>query len=178
MEITAVSSPKYSSPNNSSIDCMVTFDTLGTVPYTAAAHDIESYGQALWSALIAGTFGPIAAYTAPTYNVQQQVRNAIGAGISLTSTGTPALNGTYAIDPASQANINAIITYVLLNSTFPGGGTTLPWYDISGDAHLFPSIEAFQAFATAAANFIAMLSIYANSNGKVGSIPSNAITIP
>jgi len=182
MNIVSVASPVYSKVDNSTIDCVVTFDTVfagsATHPYTASAADTTSYGEELWAGLVAGSYGAIGAYVAPTIPPGAAAGNAINAGIILTSTGTPALNGTYAVNQAAQANINAISTYILVNGNFPGGGSTLPWYDTSGVAHTFPSTAAFQDFASAVATFVAAVAIYANSNGESGSLPSNALTIP
>jgi len=144
MEITAVTSPVYSKADHSTIDCLVTFDTI-----------------------------------APTPTPVQAAAAAIAAGIALTSTSTPALNGTYPCDPMTQVKLNNAITYVIVNNAFPpASATTLPWYDTSGVAHVFPSITLFKNFATAFADFVATLDIYASSNGEAGSIPSNEITIP
>lgn len=115
---------------------------------------------------------------APTPTPQARAGAAIASGIVLTSTGIPALNATYAVDPATQSQINSIISFIMLNSAFPAGVTALPWPDTSGTIHTFPNVASFQAFATAVANYVATIAIYANSAGKIGSIPSNAITIP
>ena len=108
----------------------------------------------------------------------QQAASAIAAGVVITSTATPTLNGTYSCSGASQANINATITYILLNSTFPGSGSSMPWIDQAGSPHVFPSITEFKAFATAIASYVASVSIYGDSNGTIGSLPSNQIAIP
>jgi hypothetical protein len=99
------------------------------------------------------------------------------AGLNITSTSTPAINGLYSLTPTSQNNINATITYILLNGTFPGGGSTMAWADASGNPHVFPSIAEFKAFATAVANFVSTVSIYGDTGGAQGSIPANNITI-
>lgn len=109
---------------------------------------------------------------------QKNAAAALAAGIVLTSTGTPALNGTYATNAKAQADLNAIITYILLNNAFPAGVPQMPWPDSSGTMHLFPSTASFQAFATILANFVATVTIYGNSGGAIGSIPSNQLTIP
>jgi hypothetical protein len=114
----------------------------------------------------------------PSPTPAQQAAYAINAGIVLTSTGTPALNSTYATNAAAQQQLNAIMTYIIVNNAFPGGSTQLPWPDANMTLHTFPSVISFQAFATAIANFVSEVMIYANSNGVIGSIPINTITIP
>lgn len=104
--------------------------------------------------------------------------NAMNEGIIITSTATGSLNGTYPVDSVSQANINGIISYILVNNSFPAGASQLPWYDIDGEAHAFTSVDQFKSFATAVADYVAALSIYSSSGGKSGALPSNAVTIP
>ncbi len=64
--IVTATNPVYSKADNSTIDCTVTFNTGEVYPYTAAAFDDTSYGQQLWADLIAGGYGPIAPYVAPS----------------------------------------------------------------------------------------------------------------
>lgn len=68
MNITSVSSPKYSKPDNSTIDCLVTGtlangQSVVNMPFTAASFDCMPYGVELYNALIAGEYGEIAPYT-------------------------------------------------------------------------------------------------------------------
>lgn len=102
---------------------------------------------------------------------------ALNAGIAITSTGTPALNGTYALDQGSINAIDEVVLYIDTNGTFPEGAATLPYPDAAGAMHVFPSVAEFKAFATAAADLVALIDEYASSGGTVGSIPSNVITI-
>ena len=41
------------------IDCLVTFDDLGVLPFTASAVDTSEYGKKIWSDIQAGVWGPI-----------------------------------------------------------------------------------------------------------------------
>ncbi len=66
MNIVTVASPQYSKVDNSTIDCMVTFDNGQIYPYTSAAYDNTPYGIILWAGLIAGNYGSIAPYVAPS----------------------------------------------------------------------------------------------------------------
>lgn len=118
------------------------------------------------------------AVAAATAAIQTAVQTAIVKGIIVTSTATPSLNGTYGLDQINQNNVNATITYILLNGTFPGGDTTMSWIDQLGVSHTWPTIAEFKAFATAYANYVAQVSLYSASNGISGYIPSNKITIP
>lgn len=124
-----------------------------------------------------GVFTPAVAPAQPAPTATQEAAAALAVGLAVTSTGAPALDGTYSLNQTNQNNVNATVTYILLNGTFPGGGTTMPWIDQNGDAHVFQTIASFKAFATAFANYVAAVALYAASNGTVGSLPSNAVTI-
>ena len=41
------------------IDCLVTFDDLGVLPFTASAVDTSEHGKKIWSDIQAGVWGPI-----------------------------------------------------------------------------------------------------------------------
>lgn len=102
-----------------------------------------------------GTFTAPPAPPAPT--LAQQAAAAINAGLTITSTGTPALNGTYACDDAHQARINRVQGFIEANGKFPNGLTELPWPDMSGAIHLFPTTAEFTAFASAIADYVMAL---------------------
>lgn len=63
MKYTTVTNPKFSSPDNSKIDCLVTFDKIGTVPFTASAEDLETHSIEIYNRALSGEFGPIAAFS-------------------------------------------------------------------------------------------------------------------
>lgn len=101
----------------------------------------------------------------------------LSLGIVITSTGSgPALNGQYSCDTTTQADLTSIAAYIAKNGTFPGGGSTFPWSDIEGNAHVFPSTAEFSAFETAVGNYIVEVSFAAKS--PTPTWPSNAFTIP
>jgi len=101
---------------------------------------------------------------------------AFAAGLAITSTGTPALNGTYPIDPATQAHIQAEVVSILLNGTFADGTGTVVWLDTAGASHTFASVAAFKAFASAVAAYVAALFKYAE--GTLTTLPPATATIP
>lgn len=78
---------------------------------------------------------------------------AVTAGVQITSTGTPSLNGTYALDINSRSNITAEQVYIATTSKFTNGGSTRQWPDISGAFHAFPSTTEFTDFAEAVAQY-------------------------
>lgn len=108
----------------------------------------------------------------------QQAFSAMASGLQITSTSTPSLNGVYGLDQTAQNNVNATVTYILLNGTFPGGGSTMAWVDMNNNAHVWPNVATFKAFATAFADYTASVTLYSLSNGAAGALPSNSVTIP
>lgn len=114
----------------------------------------------------------------PAQQAVVDAQNAISAGINLTSTATPSLNGTYGVGASNQLEINGLVTGIMVTGTFPNNSTTYLLHDKAGNAHTFPDVATFKNFAVAVLNFVAPISQYAASGGAVGSIPSNNITIP
>lgn len=144
------------------------------IPTGCSFQAIGSSGAGIGWAYANGTF---TAPPPPTLTPQQQAAVALAGGIHLTSAGTPTLNGTYSTTAASVANVNAVTTYTLINGNFPGAQATMPWYDTSGTAHVFSSVAEFKTFATAFANYVAAVQLFADSNGTVGTLPSNQLTV-
>lgn len=129
------------------------------------------------TAVIAGVKAVYVAHDPATIPVAMQAGLAILAGLTVTSASAPAINGTYPIDRAAQTNISSVEIFIEKNGAFPGAsGTSLAWYDIAGVAHIFPSVAIFSEFATAIANYVADLDLYAA--GAPGStLPTNSIPI-
>jgi hypothetical protein len=118
---------------------------------------------------IAATDARYLAFIAPN-----PAASALSAGLIVTSIGTPALNGTYACDSNTTADINAEITSIMLNATFADGTTSLAWPDKSLALHTF-NVTQFKAFATALAAFVSGVRKYAM--GINSSLPSSSVTI-
>ena len=130
-----------------------------------------------WSAVETGgswTFSPPAAPSPPT--LQQQATAALGAGVTITSTSTPSLNGNYACDDDAQTFIASIQIYINTNQKFPGSAGTYAYIDMEGQPHTFPDTAAFQVFATAIADYVSDL-VHVQL-GILSQLPSNAVTIP
>lgn len=112
---------------------------------------------------------------APVPSPAQNAQAAIAAGLTISSTGTPAIDGTFAIDTATQGKIAAVEVYILKNSVFPGGVTTYPWPVLAGEFVTFPDTTAFQNWATAICDYVSVLNIIIASNS--GTLPSASVTI-
>lgn len=98
-------------------------------------------------------------------------------GLNIVCSRSPTLNSNYSLTSTAQSNITAVITYILLNSTFPGGVSSMAWSDSSGVMHMFSDVDTFKSFATAMANFVASVTLYGDSGGTQGAIPANTVTI-
>jgi len=145
-----------------------------TLVVTAAQWDTQGTAQYVsGGALVAGTAPVIAS----VLTLAQQATTLINSGIIITSTGTPALNGTYSTNATAQQNVANIASYISINGKFPGiSATTLTYSDISGNPHVFPSTTEFLAFYTAAGDFITDCQTIIMTNA--GTLPSNQATIP
>lgn len=112
----------------------------------------------------------LAATVAAQQGAAANAAAAVAAGIKITSAATPALDGTYAIDPGSQQRVASVALYIAVNGKFPAGQTALPWPDINGVPHSFPSTAEFQAFATALGDYVTALGL--------GQAPAQPLAIP
>jgi hypothetical protein len=112
----------------------------------------------------------------PGWNQEQSALSLLGGGLVITSTGTPALNGTYQVSglawQAIQAEVNAL--FLSGGTTFANGGTSQAWPDASGAQHIF-SVAEFHNFAMAIANFVANCALY--STNVLTTAPPNTATI-
>lgn len=114
----------------------------------------------------------------PPPTATAQAAALIAGGVTLTSIGTPALNGTYAIDNGTRANLLAISLYVSVNGVLPNGAATQKWPDMAGTVHLF-TVITFKAFAKAVTDFVTAVNVALatiNSGGSA-SFPSPNLTI-
>lgn len=100
----------------------------------------------------------------------------IAGGLTVTSTGTPALNGVYSITADSQTAISTEAAFVSVFSEFTTRGTTnLPWQFLDGAFVQFPTPAGFLAFAKAAGQFIAAAKLAA---AQGAAMPPASVTIP
>ena len=102
----------------------------------------------------------------------------IDGGLTITSTSTPEVNGTYGTAASDQANFNAMQTYVLTNGTLEQ--TPQPWVLESGAPVMIPSTAIFKEISTAAANFVtnAKVAEAEAAAGQSASWPSSSVSVP
>lgn len=128
------------------------------------------------------TFTAPSTFTAPTVAIpaelvsQAAYQAFIGGGLTVTSTGTSALNGVYAIDPASQANIATEAQFISTFAEFTNGETTNLSYPLmNGTLVAFPTTTEFMAFAKMVAQTVASAKLAMAQNAAM---PSANVTIP
>jgi len=95
--------------------------------------------------------------------------------VTITSTGTPSLSGTYPIDHDTLSTLNGEASYIAINSAFSSGTSTLPWPDTSGVLHTFSSTAEFIAFASAVTKYVTQATMAIQTSGTM---PSSPVTIP
>ena len=91
----------------------------------------------------------------------------IAQGLTIRSTTTPELDGTYALD---RARVTAVAAFIASHGAFPSGLPTLEWADINGQAHKFTSPSQFMAFATAVIDLLSSL--------EAGNTPAQTADLP
>jgi hypothetical protein len=125
--------------------------------------------------LVADDGRAIYAPPAPAITPAQRAAATIAAGVQITSTGTPALSGTYPADPATTSEIQAEMISLLVNGVFADGATTVQWIDTSGTPHTFTAPQ-WKSLATAIGQFVAAWTKY--GQGLTTTAPASTATIP
>ena len=148
----------------------------GTLPAGAVVCTLAQYQNAgLWT-VSGGAIVDVAPPT-PTLAEQQALvlaPSGAGAGIVITCTSVPALSGTYAIDPVSQAKTVAVGGAINAGLGLPGGGSTFNYPDITGTLHAWTA-ATFPELAKAAMNLVYAMDMVVAAN--TGPMPTAAQTI-
>lgn len=108
---------------------------------------------------------------------------ALAAGVNIQSLAMAGLNGTYSLSPNTLLELSGMMAYTEAKNAFPGGATTLTWYDVSGVGHVFQSVPEYQAFAENVCLYVTQIQEYINGGGKDANgneiaLPSNQVVIP
>lgn len=146
---------------------------LNLVPVTDDQWNNRSHGYFAVSA------GRLAPYDPPPTNQWQvQLAQHLALGLILTSTGTPTLDATYAIDSISQQQVLQIGLYASQFDQFPDGNSTFDYPDVAGNQHTF-SVADFIALLHAVAQLTAAINAQAQimKNGGTPVWPVNTVTI-
>jgi len=113
----------------------------------------------------------------PAPTLAQQALAALTAGFTVHSTSTPSINGLYACDPTSTAEITSLVMYIGTHSAFPGSLSALPFALMSGSFVTFPTTALFVAFATAVADYVTVLNLITKGASGYTALPASTITI-
>jgi len=65
MKYTTVTNPVFSNETNTTIDCVVDFERLGEVPFTASPTCDTVYGKQIFVNCLNGEYGPVGEYVPP-----------------------------------------------------------------------------------------------------------------
>jgi len=99
----------------------------------------------------------------------------LAAGLSVTSTATPALNGVYGTESATLDALHGEALSLALNSNvFVDGSTTVNWPDKSGAGHSFSEAQ-FKTLVNAIDLFVVQCLQYA---AGIAGAPATTATIP
>lgn len=175
MQYVSFTNPAYVSADDSLVNVeLVLTEGATAVPYTAGKNDAISAG--LYAAIIAA--GGIAPYAAPALTLAEQATAMLSAGVTISSTATPALNGTYAVGPNERSNLTSMYDLIQRagGSAFPAGLSALPWPDSSGAVHIFAKVSDFLNFETAIGGWVLELQLVITTGA--GTLPSSTVTIP
>ncbi len=96
-----------------------------------AAGDI-TFGEAMTGAQIAAVDAVYAAHDPAKVLPATTLAQKIAAGLAVTSTGTPAISATYALDQTTLDQIQALAVDCAAGLGFPGGASSFAYPDLPG----------------------------------------------
>ncbi len=163
------------------------YDTdFATYPNLPPASDLFTLTSAQWTEHMANPSGwaiqngALVAYTAPapTPTLARQASAAINAGLTLTLSGSLTLAATaFPCDPITTGKIGAVITTLAVTGAFPGGATSYPLKDASGDWHTFDAAQ-YKTVAGGIAAYVAALDLIADGNPMgATALPSSSVSL-
>jgi hypothetical protein len=94
--------------------------------------------------------------------------------VAVVSTGTPSLSGTYLIGSEQTGDMTGVILGLVVNGTFPNGGTSYGWPDAGSTLHTF-TISQFKAFSS---GVLAYVAAWKQAKQGVLPYPTSPVTIP
>lgn len=138
----------------------------------AVPPDADNKDWACYQAWLAAGNAPQAATPA---SVAEQLADRTAAGLTVTFTSAPALNGAYSIGAVSKQNLSAIYAGIRGGDGLPGGGSTFYYRDAAGAPHAFTA-DQFAALAKAVRDYLYQLDLASASPDP--SWPASSVTIP
>ena len=150
------------------------FPVASGLSWTTDISAISPAPQVGWTAQEAAGVWSFTAPAAPTVAQQAQALLAAGA-CQIASTGTPAIDGTYAIDANSRAMLGEIIAGINAGDGLPGGGASFIYDDAQG-AHSFTEGSQVLAVGKGLRDFIyAAMQVV---QGRAEALPAQPWPIP
>ena len=146
---------------------------MGAVEITQAEYNLiksAHYGATLIN-------GVVTAFAPPTPTLAQQAAALLAGGLTVTSTGTPAINGTYGCADADQARFNRMFSAIQKagGNAWPAGIASLVW-PLKGAAPVtFTSVATFLEVALAVEAFVIACDQIMVTD--TGTLPASAVTI-
>ena len=115
----------------------------------------------------------------PEQQAAQELDTRIAAGISVTSTSTPTLNATYALDAVTLDQIGSVARDAAAGLGLPGGATTFSYPDSTGTPHALSGAQV-QALYKAQRDLLFALNTQAAvvAHGGEPTWPAQTGTIP
>jgi len=110
----------------------------------------------------------------PPPSVADQAKAMLNGNVTVQCTSLSTLDGDYAIDPTTRAQMTSTAAGVNAGMGLPSGGETFNWPDANNVAHDWPEAQ-FMAFAIAVSRFVYQADQVAGGHGDT--LPSTIITI-
>jgi len=117
--------------------------------------------------------------TNPVAAAQAKYSAALGAGCPIVSSATPALNGTYGVQPSDLLMVSGEQVYILTRQSFSNGQSSRGWQDVAGTYHTLPSIAEGEALFSALAGYVDALktALAVAQGGGAWVAPAQPVTI-
>jgi len=114
---------------------------------------------------------------APAATLAQQAQAAMGVGIAITSTGTPALSATYPTSGPIWEDLKDEAMFIASFAEFSSGTSSLTFVLPSGPSITFTATSQLQAVVKAIGMYISALKTIIALNPGSGSLPAASATI-
>lgn len=104
---------------------------------------------------------------------------ALESGVTVQSSGSPTLNGSYPIDSLSLQKYGLTSMVVGSTGAFPGGAASWTILDVNGQPHTFSAPAEFTSFVDALVTYVLSLyQIVDGVNTAATDLPSPTLNIP
>lgn len=151
------------------------FPVAAPLTWTPDISSVSPAPQVGWAATLNDGAWAFTAPSAPT--AAQQAQAALGAGIVITSTGTPALNATYPTSGPIWEDLKDEAVFIASFAGFSSGASSMAFLLPSGPTITFTATSQLQAVVKAAAMYISALKAIIVANPGSGSLPAATATI-